>query len=137
MTTASIPMMVNHFEKPANLFIPQMAGQWPGQPQGITVLYRIDHGHLLFLNEVVVKSPDAVQMAVDGLGLQPPVQQVIQVSQELFMADCLDGDIHPDHELLQRVHIVLNGMAGVVPSLQEPAVIQDGGGNGHDGLPFR
>ncbi len=70
-------------------------------------------------------------MAVDGLGLQPSIQQVIKVSQQLFMGHLLDGDIHPDHELLQRVHIVLNGMGRVVPSLQEPAVVQDGGGNGH------
>ncbi len=76
-------------------------------------------------------------MAVDGFGLQPFIQQVIEVSQELFMVYFLDGDIHPEHKLLQRVHIVFNGMAGVVPSLQEPAVIQNGGGNGHRVLPFR
>ena len=132
-----VPLVVDDLEEPAHLFISQMAGQRPGQPQGIAAFHRVDHGHLLFFNEVVVKPPDAVQMAVDRLGLQPPIQQVIEVSQELFMGHCLDGDIHPDHELLQRVHIVLNGMAGVVPSLQEPAVIQDGGGNGHRVLPFR
>ena len=76
-------------------------------------------------------------MTVDGLGLKPPIQQVIEVSQELLMGHRFDGDIHPDHELLQRVHIVFNGMARVVPSLQEPAVVQDGGGNGHRVLPFR
>ena len=81
-----IPLVVDDLEESVHLFIPQMAGQRPGQPQGITALHRVDHGHLLFLNEVVVKPPDAVQMAVDGLGLQPSIQQVIEVSQELFMA---------------------------------------------------
>ncbi len=137
MTMARSRLVMDDLEEPVHLFISQMAGQRPGQPQGIAALHRVDHGHLLFFNEVVVKPPDAVQMAVDRFGLQPPIQQVIEVSQQLFMVDCLNGHIHPDHKLLQRVHIVLKGMAGVVPSLQEPAVIQDGGGNGHRVLPFR
>jgi len=124
-------------EEPLHLFIPQMARQRPGQPQGITALHRVDHGHLLFLDEVVVKPPDAVQVTVDGFGLQPSIQEVIEVSQQLFMGHRLDGYIHPDHELLERVHIVLNGMARVIPSLQEPAVIQNGGGNGHKVPPSR
>ena len=62
---------------------------------------------------------------------------MIEVSQELLMLDFLNGHIHPYHKLLQRGHIVFNGMVGVVPSLQEPAVIQDGGGDGHRVLPFR
>jgi hypothetical protein len=92
--------VVNDLEESENLFLSQMARQWPGQPQGITALYRVDYGHLLFFNEVVVKPPDAVQMAVDGLGLQPPIQQVIQVSQQLFMVYFLNGYVHPDHKLL-------------------------------------
>ena len=68
--------------------------------------------------------------------LLAPVE-VIEVGQQLLMGHRLDGDIYPDHKLFQRVHIVLNGMGRVVPSLQEPAVIQDGGGNGHRVLPFR
>jgi hypothetical protein len=39
-------------------------------------------------------------MAVDGLGLQPSIQQVIEVSQELFMIHRLNGHIHPYHKLL-------------------------------------
>ena len=97
----------------------------------------MDHLHLLFVNEVVVKPPEAIQVTVDRLGLQPSVQQVIQVGQQFFMGHLFDGNIHPDYELLQGVQIVFNGMGRVVPSLQEPAVVQDGGGNGHKLLPFR
>jgi hypothetical protein len=42
---------------------------------------------LFLLTEEVIKPPDAVQMAVDGLGGEPPGDKVVDVAQYLLAVD--------------------------------------------------
>ena len=119
------------------MFVPQKTRQWSGQAQGVAPFDRVDHGDLLLMDQVVVKAPDAVQMAVDGLGTQPSIQQMINVAQQDLMRYLLDGDIDPQNELTQRIHVVSDGVGGVVAPLKKAPVMNNRVGNGHGFPRFR
>jgi hypothetical protein len=73
----------------------------------------------------MAESPNAGQMAIDGLRLQPFAQELIRVLRNLALVHRLDRDIHPYHEVLKDVHVVLDRVRGVVASLQEAPVAHD------------
>ena len=62
--------IVNLGEETANLVIVQKAGQRLGHPQGVAGLHRILHRYVFIVDQVVIKAPDAVQIAVDGFRRQ-------------------------------------------------------------------
>jgi len=75
--------------------------------------------------EVVIKDPDASQMAIDGLRLQPLAQKIICIIVDLVLIHGLDRDIYPQHEVLKDVHVHLDRVRGVIASLQEASVVHD------------
>jgi len=85
------------------MFIPQKARQWSGQAQGVAPFDGVNHRYLLLMDQVVVKPPDAVQMAVDGFGSQPSIQQMINIAQQDLMRHLFDGDIGGGPQKLDNV----------------------------------
>jgi hypothetical protein len=85
----------------------------------------------------MVESPNASQMAIDGLRIQPLAQELIRVLRNLALIHRLNRDIHPKHKMLKDVHVVLDRVRGVVASLQEAPVAHDHMAHVHLSASFR
>ena len=85
----------------------------------------------------MVESPNAGQMAIDGLRLQPFAQELIRILCDLAVIHRLNGHIHPHHEVLKDVHVVLDRVRGVVAPLQEASVVHDRIADLHFSASFR
>lgn len=59
--------------EPGNLLIAQVPRQRFCEPQGIASFYGIGDGYPLLSSQILIEPSDAVQVAVDGLGPEPPV----------------------------------------------------------------
>jgi len=75
-------------------------------------------------------------MRVDRFGLEPFVQEIVDIVQHFLVCHFLKGDIQPQHKVSQRVHVVPNRVTGVVASLQEASVVHDPVDNDHRCHPF-
>jgi hypothetical protein len=58
--------------------------------------------------QIIIKSANAVQMAVDGLGRKPPIQQMFDIRKDFPAGGLFDRDIQPDHIMLQRIDVVFD-----------------------------
>jgi hypothetical protein len=61
---------------------------------------------------------------------------MIDVLQDLFVCYLLNGFIQPQHEVLKRVHVVLDRMRRVVTPLEVPPPVHDRIRDGHLSPPF-
>ncbi len=50
-----------------------------GCSEAVAAFDRVWDGELFFLNQVVVELPDPLEMAVDGLGFEPPTHESIDI----------------------------------------------------------
>ena len=73
----------------------------------------------------MIESPDARQMAIDGLRLQPLAQELIRILRNFALIHRLYRDIDPQHKVLKDVHVVLDRVRGVIAPLQEAPVAYD------------
>ena len=96
--------------EPAHLLIAQMPRQRPCEPQDIASFYGIGDGYLLLSSQVLIEPSDAIQVAVDGLGPEPPGEKMVDILEDLPVGYLFDGHIDPDHELFQGVHIGFHRM---------------------------
>ena len=96
--------------EPGNLLIAQVPRQRPWEPQGIASFYGIGYRYPLLSSQVLIEPSDAVQVAVDGLGPEPPGEKMVDILEDLPGGYLFDGDIDPDHELFQGVHIGFHRM---------------------------
>ena len=81
--------------------------------------------------EVIVEGADASQVAIDRLGLESLAQEVVRILGHLVIIHRLNGHIHPQHEVLKDVQVVLDRVRGVVASFQEAPVVHDHVGHSH------
>ena len=106
----AVTRLSDHPKELAEFFISEVSGQGPGEPQSVASLDRVGDMEFFFLREVMVKAPDAVQMGVDGLGLKPPVQKMIDIVQDLLVGHSFNRFIQPQYKMLKGVHVVLHCM---------------------------
>ncbi len=85
----------------------------------------------------MVEGPNAGQMAIDGLGLEPFTQELIRILRNLAVIHRLNRHIHPHHKVLKDVHVVLDRVRGVVASLQKAPVAHDHMAHIHLSASFR
>ena len=64
-------------------------------------------------------------MRVDRFGFKPLVQKKLDIVGHLLVSHLFNGLIQPQHKVLKRVHVVLDGVRRVVPPFQVPSVIDD------------
>ena len=60
----------------------------------------------------------AVEITVDRLWMQPPVEKAVDKREDLSAINLFNGTIDPDDELLYRTHIVPDCASGVVLPFQ-------------------
>ena len=68
--------------------------------------------------QVVIELPDAVQMAVDGLGLQSSPHELVDVVRDLGVGHTLDRHVEPEHKATDRAQVALNRVGRAVAPLQ-------------------
>jgi len=73
----------------------------------------------------MIESPNARQMAIDGVRLQPLAQEFICILRDLALIHRFNRYIHPQHKVLKDVHVVLDRVRGVIASLQEAPVVHN------------
>lgn len=89
------------------------------------------HSHLLLVDEIIVKAPDAVQVAIDRFGLQVSVQEIVDKRQDGPGTYMLDGSVQPQDKVLEGTHVISDGASGVILPFQEPTVVDERIGNAH------
>ena len=133
----SISRIVYDLEELSDLLISKKPRQRLGQPEQVAALYGVFHLDLLFFFQVPVERPDAVEIAVDGLRAQPPIQQGIDEREKFLAIHLFNGAIEPEDELLERAEVVPDGIPGVVLPLERAPKAYDRIGNCHGSPPSR
>ena len=88
------------------------------------------------MGQVVIKPPDAEEVIVDGAGLEPLVQEVIDIGQDFDRRHLLQGHIQPHHKVLHTVQVIFNRVGRVVAPLEKAPEVHDRIDNGHGFPPF-
>ncbi len=78
---------------------------------------RVCTRYSFLLKEIVVKLPQSVKMAVDGLRAEPSSQQEVDILAYLPGPHLFKWYVQPQHELFEAMQIVLYGMRREVLSL--------------------
>ena len=115
----------DRLEEALHLLVLQVPGQRPGHLQGMVLPDRIDDVQNALFPQVVIELADAVQMTVDGLGLQPPSHQLVDVVRDLGVGHALDRHIEPQHKAADRAQVVLNRVGRAVAPLQIAPPVDD------------
>ena len=108
--------IVYDLEEFSDLLVSKKPRQRLWKPEQIAAFYRIFDLDILFFLQVFVEGPDAVEITVDRLRMQPPVEKTVDKREDLSAINLFNGTIDPDDELLERAHIVPDSAPGVVPS---------------------
>ena len=56
-----------------------MFGKGFWHPEAIALSDRVNYGDFFFLDQVVIELPDPLEVAVDGLGPEPPCDEEVDV----------------------------------------------------------
>jgi hypothetical protein len=64
-----VARLCDAIKKNTHFLISQVSGQAPWHQQGRSPFHRIGHFYFFLMIEVVIKDPDAGQMAINGLGI--------------------------------------------------------------------
>ena len=115
----------DRLEEALHLLILQVPRQRPRHLQGMVLPDRIDDVQNALIPQVVVELPDTVQMTVDGLGLQPPSHQLVNVVRDLGVGHALDRHIEPQHKAADRAQVALNRVGRAVAPLQVAPPLDD------------
>jgi hypothetical protein len=105
-------------EELSDFLVLQKARQRFWEPQRIAGFDRIFDIDLFGLLQVFVKGPDAVEIAVDRLWMQPPVEKMVNKRENFFAINLFDGAIDPEHELFERAYVIPYGARGIVFPLE-------------------
>ena len=112
-------------EEALDLLVLQVPGQRPRHLQGMRVLHRVCDVQDALVPQKVIELPDDVELAVDGLGLQAPPHQLVDVVRDLGVRDVLDRHIEPQHKASDRAQVVLNRVGRAVAPLQIAPPVDD------------
>jgi len=92
-------------------------GKGFGHSEAIALSDRVNHGELLFLDQVVIELPDPLEVAVDGLWLEPLCHEKVDIVRDRPGRHCFNGLLEPEDELPEACRIVFDCIGRVVPSL--------------------
>ena len=84
----------------------------------VALLHRVCDVQDALVPQKVIELPDDVELAVDGLGLQAPPHQLVDVVRDLGVRDVLDRHIEPQHKASDRAQVVLNRVGRAVAPLE-------------------
>jgi len=74
-----IPGVFDETEQSVELFVSHMPGERFWHSEAIALSDRVNHGKLLFLNQVVVELPDPLEVAVDGLWFETSFHEEVDI----------------------------------------------------------
>lgn len=75
----SISGRLQGFKQKVHLMVSEVFGKGLRGSEAVAAFNGVGDGELLFLNQVVVELPDPLEMAVDGLGFEPPAHELVDI----------------------------------------------------------
>ncbi len=116
-----VPGAGDSCQKRLDLPVAKMPGKRFCHPQVTAFADRVFYCQVLLEAKKIIKSPDAVEMAVDCLRAPLLAQEVVDVSADFVVIHLLQRPIHPDDEQLEVVQVAADRVGRQVPTLQMAA----------------
>jgi len=110
-------------EENIQLLLSQVFWKGLGRPEAIAFFDRVDDRYLLLSDQVMVELSDPLEVAVDGLCLEPSPDKEVDIVRDRPGSDLLKGSVQPKDEVPKARQIVCYRKRRVVPSLQVSPVV--------------
>lgn len=112
-----IPRTPQGAEQHLQLFPSEMLGKGLGCSEAVALSDWVCHRNPLLLDQVMVELPDPLQVAVDGLRLEPLPHELVDILRDGSGGSLLNGHLQPHKILREACHIVGDRSGRAVLSL--------------------